>query len=155
MWGPNRVWLGSGLVLGCLGPGFTVPVGEKPIISTIRTWVTHWLLLFGLGGVTLGPLPSAPAPAACPNSSHPKPKRKRHITCCSSTSLRECAHFQSAGYTADLRRGWRDAGWRDAGWQDARWHVHALAAGHTWWWCKQFVEQVQHTVHVTPITMTC
>ena len=24
MWGPNRVWPGSGLVLRCVGPGFTV-----------------------------------------------------------------------------------------------------------------------------------
>ena len=24
LWGPNRFWPGSGLVLGCLGPGFTV-----------------------------------------------------------------------------------------------------------------------------------
>ena len=24
MWGPNRVWPGSGLVIRCLGPGFTV-----------------------------------------------------------------------------------------------------------------------------------
>ena len=24
LWGPNRFWQGSGLVLRCLGPGFTV-----------------------------------------------------------------------------------------------------------------------------------
>ena len=35
MWGTNQVWPGSGLVLGCLGPGFTVLAlgpGFRPII---------------------------------------------------------------------------------------------------------------------------
>ena len=35
LWGRNRFWLGSGLVLRCLGPGFTVLAlghGFRPII---------------------------------------------------------------------------------------------------------------------------
>ena len=34
LWGPNRFWPGSGLVLRCLGPGFTVLAlgpGFRPI----------------------------------------------------------------------------------------------------------------------------
>ena len=34
LWGPNRFWAGSGLVLRCLGPGFTVLAlgpGFRPI----------------------------------------------------------------------------------------------------------------------------
>ena len=34
LWGPNRFWPGSGLVLWCLGPGFTVLAlgpGFRPI----------------------------------------------------------------------------------------------------------------------------
>ena len=38
LWGPNRFWPGSGLVLRCLGPGFTVLAlgpGFRPIIIII------------------------------------------------------------------------------------------------------------------------
>ena len=38
LWGPNRFWPGSGLVLRCLGPGFTVLAlgpGFRPIIIVI------------------------------------------------------------------------------------------------------------------------
>ena len=37
MWGPNRFWPGSGLVLRCLGPSFTVLAlgpGFRPILLT-------------------------------------------------------------------------------------------------------------------------
>ena len=37
LWGPNRFWPGSGLVLRCLGPGFTVLApgpGFRPIINS-------------------------------------------------------------------------------------------------------------------------
>ena len=36
IWGPDRFWLGSGLVLRCLGPGFTVLAlgpGWRPLIT--------------------------------------------------------------------------------------------------------------------------
>ena len=39
LWGPNRFWPGSGLVLRCLGPGFTVLAlgpGFRPIIIIIN-----------------------------------------------------------------------------------------------------------------------
>ena len=38
LWGPNRFWPGSGLVLRCLGPGFTVLAlgpGFRPIIKVV------------------------------------------------------------------------------------------------------------------------
>ena len=38
LWGPNRFWPGSGLVLRCLGPGFTVLAlgpGFRPIVIII------------------------------------------------------------------------------------------------------------------------
>ena len=41
LWGPNRFWPGSGLVLRCLGPGFTVLAlgpGFRPIIIIITAW---------------------------------------------------------------------------------------------------------------------
>ena len=44
LWGPNRLWPGSGLVLRCLGPGFTVLAlgpGFRPII--INVMVMSWL----------------------------------------------------------------------------------------------------------------
>ena len=37
LWGPNRFWPGSGLVLRCLGPGYTVLAlgpGFRPIINS-------------------------------------------------------------------------------------------------------------------------
>ena len=51
LWGPNRFWPGSGLVLRCLGPGFTVLTlgpGVRPIfIHSYRTSiaVTHTLII--------------------------------------------------------------------------------------------------------------
>ena len=39
LWGPNRFWPGSGLVLRCLGPGFTVLAlgpGFRPIFIFIH-----------------------------------------------------------------------------------------------------------------------
>ena len=44
LWGPNRFWPGSGLVLRCLGPGFTVLAlgpGFRPIF--IQKVKTAWL----------------------------------------------------------------------------------------------------------------
>ena len=40
LWGPNRFWPGSGLVLRCLGPGFTVLAlgpGFRPIIIIVAS----------------------------------------------------------------------------------------------------------------------
>ena len=36
MWGPNRFWPGSGLVVKCLGPGFIVLA-----LESTRSWVSN------------------------------------------------------------------------------------------------------------------
>ena len=45
LWGPNRFWPGSGLVLRCLGPGFTVLAlgpGFRPIFIFIQVTMINY-----------------------------------------------------------------------------------------------------------------
>ena len=56
LWGPNRFWPGSGLVLRCLGPGFTVLAldpGFRPIIIINKRPKLSLVggMLFGLSGL--------------------------------------------------------------------------------------------------------
>ena len=50
LWGPNRFWPGSGLVLRCLGPGFTVLAlgpGFRPMIIFITVGRPHYTWMDG------------------------------------------------------------------------------------------------------------
>ena len=60
LWGPNRFWPGSGLVLRCLGPGFTVLAlgpGFMPIFIHSFIYIVHTVYLNRSGLVIrcLGP----------------------------------------------------------------------------------------------------